>query len=122
MTLIQLVEQAKKDRQVKQASVKVNKIRKEMNKLFDSWRNNGDVEDLTKAQSLQSELQQVMSQSLESLEVEAKKPKLPPITHGEDREKKERERQRLLERIETQEGEKKIKSARRLEKLNALLD
>ena len=122
MSLIELAEQTRKDRKVKKASFKVNKIRKEMNKLFDSWRDNGDVEDLTKAQSLKSELQQVMSQSLESLEVEVNKPDLPPITHGEEREKKVRERSRLLERIKTQEGEKKLKSARRLEKLNALLD
>ena len=122
MVLTNLVQKAKKDREVKKASIKVNKIRKEMNKMFDTWRENGIVDDLVKAQTLQSELQQVMTQSLESLAVEVKKPDLPPITHGDDRAKKERERERLLEKIQTQEGEKKLKSARRLEKLNALLD
>ena len=69
MVLTNLVQKAKKDREVKKASIKINKIRKEMNKMFDTWRENGIVDDLVKAQTLQSELKQVMTQSLESLAV-----------------------------------------------------
>ena len=122
MQLIELAEQCKKDRKVKKASTKINKIRHDLEESFETWQQTGDVEQLEKSQLLRERLQRTMSQELENLGVEVELPDLPPITHGTDREKKERERSRLIERISTQEGEKKLKSARRLEKLNALLD
>ena len=122
MQLIELAQQRKKDMKVKKASTKINKIRDDLDESFEEWQKTGTIEQLEKSQLLRSRLQTVMAQELSSLGVEVELPDLPPITHGADREKKERERSRLIERIPTQEGEKKLKSARRLEKLNALLD
>ena len=47
-----------------------------------------------------------MTQSLESLAVEVKKPDLPPITHGDDRAKKERERSVCLREYKPKKGKR----------------
>ena len=107
---------------IKRASSTVNELRKQIKQSLDYWRKDGNTEDLDKANELKSQLKKVMMDSLKELQSESPVVERPAVIYGEDKEKKERERTRLLERIKDQEGEKRLKSARRLEKLNSYLD